>query len=238
MRQIIQAFPLILLLIPGILIGQKTKGNGQVTTLTHDMSYFSGIELNGAYEVEVIQGEDHQVMITTDENLQDLIQVTVQEDVLVINTEDGLQDPEVLKLQITSTKFENMELNGAVSLYSNAPLVGKTLKVEVNGASSVNLALAYDEIASSISGAGSIEMAGNSEKIAFEVSGAGSIEALELEAKHVLVDISGTGSAKIHASESLIAGISGMGSVNYRGNPAIKKEVSGLGSIKPASSPE
>ena len=210
---------------------QRVNGNGNVTTVAHPIPDFHSVEINGAYSVELIQGEGYGVEVTTDENLQDLIGVEVNDGVLIISSEKRMNNATKLKLTINSNEYRALEINGAVDLKSLTPLYGDRLSVEVNGASSLQMALVYDELVSSISGAASLKFKGEVDRVTQEVSGAASINAFELVAQEVLVDVGGAGSVQVHATEFLNATITGIGSITYEGNPEVEKHISGMGSL-------
>ena len=85
------------------------------------------------------------------------------------------------------------------------------------------------------SGAGSAKLAGKVGTFAADLGGAASLDAVALKARSAKVSISGTGSAKVWASDSLAADVSGIGSVTYYGKPAhVTQSIAGIGSIKAA----
>jgi len=231
MKPCIAAFWLLLLTCPAALWAQKVEGNGEVVTTTRDVEDFEGIEINGALEVELTQGQGYRLQVITDRNLQDLIQAEVVEGVLVLETDRRIGDATQLKLLIGSDAFASIEVSGAVKMSSTTPLYGENLRMDLSGASAINLALAYERVQTDISGAGSLKLKGKTRMVEHEISGAGRISAFALRAESVAVDISGIGLAQVHASENLVARISGLGSITYSGSPKVSKDISGLGSL-------
>ena len=63
------------------------------------------------------------------------------------------------------------------------------------------------------------------------LNGTGNFDGFLLEAKKATVEITGTGSCEITATESLDAILEGTGSLYYRGNPVINADVSGTGKV-------
>lgn len=83
-----------------------------------------------------------------------------------------------------------------------------------------------------MSGASETTLSGKADNFEIELSGAGELDAKGLKSRNVIVDISGAGSAVVHAKKTLHVEISGAGSVKYKGNPEISKEISGAGSLE------
>jgi hypothetical protein len=59
------------------------------------------------------------------------------------------------------------------------------------------------------------------------------VQAENLEARDVGIRISGSGDAKVHATETLQVTIAGSGDVRYRGQPKVTKKISGSGDVRP-----
>ena len=83
-----------------------------------------------------------------------------------------------------------------------------------------------------MSGASETSLTGSAEVFKIELSGAGELQAKKLKTNHASIDISGAGSAEIHAKKTLELEVSGAGSVKYKGSPKVKKSVSGAGSVE------
>ena len=58
------------------------------------------------------------------------------------------------------------------------------------------------------------------------------LDSEKLKTRNVFIDISGAGSAIVHAKKTLKVEVSGAGSVKYKGNPKVTKDISGAGSVK------
>jgi hypothetical protein len=82
-----------------------------------------------------------------------------------------------------------------------------------------------------ISGLGNVNVAGNVTEQNIGISGAGNYQADDLYSRSAKVKISGTGSAKIWAVDTLTLDLSGMGNVDYYGDPTINMDISGMGKV-------
>jgi hypothetical protein len=71
-----------------------------------------------------------------------------------------------------------------------------------------------------ISGSGDASVDGDADDAQFTVTGSGDIAADRLVARKVAVSISGSGDARVNATEALDARVSGSGDVAYRGQSA------------------
>ena len=83
------------------------------------------------------------------------------------------------------------------------------------------------------SGVGSIDVAGIADEVDLRNSGVGSINTQQLKALRAKASVSGVGSIKCYASESIEGRVSGVGSLEYAGHPRQQdNKRSGVGSIK------
>ena len=92
--------------------------------------------------------------------------------------------------------------------------------------------LSVEELVTSQAGLGDINIEGKANHQDVDLSGTGSYHAGRLDSQAANVRLSGLGSAKVYASETLDAQVSGLGSIEYRGRPRVSQHVSGLGSIR------
>ncbi len=191
-----------------------TVGSGKSLTQARNVGAFLRIKTEGAAQVEVTVGPATSVSVTTDDNLQPLIETDLEGGTLHIYPSGSYKTSLGVKLKITAPVLEELSDNGAS-------------KITVTGLAAQRFALA-------IAGAGSARLEGRADSLVVRLGGAGNIQASDLSAKTVQVDIAGAGNAEICATESLNATVSGVGRVRYSGHPAkVQKQVTGVGSIQP-----
>jgi hypothetical protein len=175
---------------------------------------FREVELDGAFDVEILVGSPPSVKMTGDEAAVDHVEVEVKEERLYLSMEDRRPLDGKVHIVITTPVLESLEINGAVDL-------------ELSG-------LKSGELEMELNGAGVTWAQGAVDALDLEINGAGEIDASELVASTVEVEISGAGKAKVNARKELDATLSGVGSVRYAGDPeVVEKDVSGVGTIRP-----
>ncbi|HEY6178133.1 MAG TPA: head GIN domain-containing protein [Kofleriaceae bacterium] len=176
---------------------------------------FHAVDLAGTLEVQITVGKPASVEVSGDADLIDKVVTKVVDGVLVISTPDlrNIKRRDVhLRATVTAPDLSSLSLSG-------------TGAMKVTG-------IANDKLSLHLGGTGALTAAGTTGALNVDVGGTGEVAAKQLTAKDVAVDVSGTGSARLHASRSIDARISGTGSVHVSGHPQqVKKSVSGLGSI-------
>ena len=74
----------------------------------------------------------------------------------------------------------------------------------------------------------------SADSLTASIDGSGSLEAADLATTGATVSLSGSGGAKVHASERVVATISGSGSVQHTGGAKdVVSNIRGSGSVTP-----
>lgn len=212
------------------------RGDGNVTTTTHPLENFEGIDLQGVFNVVLIQGTQPGLTVETDENLLELISIEVKNKLLVVATpKEFMLRPTKMELQITYPALNYLEIGGACKIYSEETVESDEFTLQVSGAADIEMKLETGRLQTSVSGAGNLKLSGYADEHRINLSGASHLRAENLITRNTRLDLSGAGSAHVYSSEELRASLSGVGSVRYYGNPKNKQITkSGLASVSSA----
>ncbi|MFD2187299.1 GIN domain-containing protein [Aquimarina celericrescens] len=112
---------------------EKVKGNKIVSTEEFNLEGFHTIEIYNNFEVSIDESSDNQVKVEADSNLQDLIQISVQDSVLLITSDKDLRRAKALNLDIFyASEVKRIIIYDKVQLKSLSAITSGELKVEVN----------------------------------------------------------------------------------------------------------
>jgi hypothetical protein len=167
----------------------------------------------GAANVVHVTATEAGCEIEADDNLLPLITTTVESGVLKIEFKGSVQPTQGVKIRLAGTPLRRFSLAGAGTFTTD----------QVDA----------EQFEFSASGAGNGKLSGQTKQLSIEVSGAGKVAAPALVADAATIEISGAGSADVHAVTTLRVSLSGAGSVTYSGNPQISKTISGAGGVRP-----
>ena len=209
-------------------------GSGNIVTEKRQTGSFKGISVGGAFEVDIKNGPETEVIVESDDNIIKYIETKVSGDVLKIRTKDGPGFSQAtFKVHITSPEVNLIHVSGASNVKATSQLksTGK-ISLDVSGAAGIKASLDAPEIDSELSGAGNIELEGRTRDYKARVSGSGNLKSADLLSEHTNVSVSGAGTARVHASVSLKANASGAGNIHYKGGASVEQKTSGAGSIK------
>lgn len=190
------------------------RGSGNVTTETRAVGAFSAIDVSGAGEVVITQGDADGLTVTTDDNLQAIMQSEVRDDILYLSlkADQGFRNATRLTFTVTVKHLSAIRFSGAGVLSAR----------ELSG----------DQLTIDNAGVGALTTSGTMREQVVTLSGVGNYDGSALVSERASVTVSGIGSATVNASERLDATINGAGSIAYLGSPELHEQVSGLGSVR------
>lgn len=214
-------------------IGQGITGSGKVVNETRQINGFNQIDLNGAGELIITQGNTESLTIQADDNLMPYIKTNVNNNRLTISFDNAMPLPtQSVKIYLTVKNINSITTSGSGKINSNN-LKANNLTININGAGESNLNnLNANTLKIIISGAGKMTLSGNVNEQNINISGAGDYNAANLSSKITSLSINGAGRGTVRVSDVLNAMINGGGEIRYIGNPKVVQQINGAGNIK------
>jgi Putative auto-transporter adhesin, head GIN domain len=218
--------------------GPSDEASGPAVAETRALGAFSKIDVSGNAEIELVQGDRHEVVVEAAAGDQDRIRTEVDGVTLRIVTgkrhgwrafEGPVRTPRIV---VRAPTFESIAAAGAIRI-SSPSLNVASLRIAAAGTTTLRFdSLKADSLRIAGSGAVKADLAGKVTDLAISLSGAGAIRAPQLVSETAKVSVAGAGVVVVNAEKSLRVSLSGAGSVEYLGNPEVKQSVSGLGRVK------
>jgi hypothetical protein len=241
----------------GLMDNKTVKGKGEYQRFTREASGFKGIDLNVSATLHVKQGAAYKVVIDAQQNIADVIETSVENGILEIDTKSGVWNLSYdrLDIYVETPSVNSLETSGAGNILIESALATDDLAIDVSGSGNVSgsenitakninvsvggsgnvsiVGATTGTIEISVSGSGEAKAAGSAETADYSVSGSGNINAKGVVAKAVKAHSSGSGSIACTANESLNASVSGSGDVEYSGNATkVSTSASGSGTVE------
>ena len=202
---------------------------------TRNVSDFSYISFGISGDLYLTQGNEFKVVLVGDEEDLDRITTEVSGNKLRLRTKSsnwGWNFSKV-KVYITLKEFTGLSVSGSGDAVSEGLLKGNNVDLSVSGSGDMDLRLEATTVDMGISGSGSITLTGKGKSTEMSISGSGRLDAADFIVETVAVRISGSGSARVHATRELDSRISGSGSIRYAGDPdKVYNKSSGSGSVR------
>ena len=196
--------------------GNQVVGSGKRAMQKRDVSSFTSISTDGAFEIEVVCQQPVGLQIEADDNILPLISTEVSNNVLRLKSIQSYSMSEPVTLRITVPNLDGLSVSGAG-------------KIEISG-------MKNDKFEIDSSGAPTIRVAGNTKVIDISSSGAAKIDTHKLHASRAVVDSKGVSSIDLDARDQLDVTISGPSHVTYDGDPVVTKQINGPGKLEKKNS--
>ena len=187
-------------------------GSGVRKVEKRELSSFTSISTDGAFEIDVVCQQSQTLEIEGDDNLLPMVSTEVSNGVLRINNVGSYSTRTPMKIKISVPNIEGISANGAGT-------------IEVSR-------LKNDKFDIDSNGAPTIRVSGETKELEIDANGAGKVDAHKLRASRAEVDSKGVAKVEVFASDVLNVTISGPSQVIYDGDPEVNQTVNGPGSVK------
>ncbi|MGV6827888.1 MAG: head GIN domain-containing protein [Flavobacteriales bacterium] len=214
---------------------KSIKGNGNITTQTKTTKVYDIIKVVGFMDVELVAGEEGNITVTTDENLQEYVVLETQEDELIIKIKKHIRNLKTkygIHVTVPFKDIHKVILTGSGDITSKDTISGTQFTTSLTGSGDINLKINSQNTEASISGSGDLIISGSTQKFTLKLSGSGDFKGKNFLSNNIKVSLTGSGDASVNTDNHLKARVYGSGDINYTGNPkTIDKKVYGSGDI-------
>jgi hypothetical protein len=208
-------------------------GVGPIVSRIVELPEFNGVNVEGSADVIITQGGEQLVEVKGKDNIIDRLELDVQDGIWDIEFDGCVRDIGSFTVIITVPEVDYLRIDGSGSIVSENVLETPDMVLRISGSGDMDLALDVLNLDASISGSGNILLEGICDEFDFKVTGSGDFFACDLEARKGEVKITGSGDARVFATDILDVDITGSGDVEFGGDPALTTSVSGSGDVIP-----
>jgi hypothetical protein len=215
-------------------IGEDVTGSGNLTTETHDLSDFTGIEAHSGFELEVTMSSTFSIEITADDNVHEYIVVQKSGDTLEI----GLRGTRfyhsvTLEARVTMPAIYNIEMSGGSQAYITGFVSAREFEAALSGGSRLNGDIGAGNVEFELSGSSRVDLEGSGEDLIIDASGGSQLDLEDFPIADASIDMSGGSRATINISGILDASLSGASRIEYVGEPDLGNiEMSGESKVE------
>ncbi len=198
------------------------SGNGNVVEEIRDVDGFTGVHVSTGIDVYLSEGEDFEVIVEADENLQEVILTELRGHLLVVKTDRvNIRRARSKKVHVTLPELTELKISSAGDCEGQTPFTCKDLKLGISSAGDLTLEVDADRIWLDISSSGDARIAGSARELDVNLSSAGDLNAFDLVAEKATVDVSSAGDARVTATEEISMNASSAGNIFYRGDAKV-----------------
>lgn len=213
---------------------KSITGSGNITTETRKTTQkFTGIKVSNSLEVVIEQGDNIEVRVEADDNLQKSIFTKVENGVLIISCEyDNFINVSSKKVIVKMPTVETLKASSGSSISNNKSLIIAALTINSSSAATINLKMESDKIKCEASSGSKIYLSGLALQLETTASSGSQIDAKDLAANEIIAKSSSGASISVHPIVNLQATASSGSSITYNKVPKqIEKKTSSGASI-------
>jgi hypothetical protein len=213
---------------------EKVRGEGPAVKQDREGGTFNEIHTHGSFNLEVTDGASNSVTVEAQQNLQQYIEVENTGGELHIRNKKGynIQPDREIIIYVTAPSLKGIYLSGSGNIKSTNQLNGSDkFDIKSSGSGNITIDIETADLKTSIAGSGNITLKGKTSDLDGKIAGSGNIRAKDLQSSNTSVQISGSGSAEVVATQKLNTNIAGSGDVKYWGDASVDSKVRGSGSV-------
>ena len=218
MRKLALLFLLVPLLTAGCHHGLRAevKGSGKRVMQKREISPFTSISTEGAFEIEVTCQKDASLEVEGDDNVLEFVTAEVRGKELRLKNTKSYSTSEPVRFKITVPNLEGLSVSGAGRI-DVKNMKNEKFEIDSNGAPN-------------------IIVSGSTNTVDIDSNGAGKIDTHNLRAARPVVDRKGVSRIDLDVVNQLDVTVSGPSSVFYRGDPVVNKTINGPGKVEKRAS--
>ena len=217
-----------------VFISEGTLTPLDPTSQTFNLRDFDQLEMGNAFDVRVRQSGQFSISVRGDRrDVQDLDVYVDRSGKLVMKYRNWRVRRYDMEVDITMPTLTEVDFSGATTSTIEGFTNGRTLDVELSGASKSVIDSDWDRINVDLSGASDLVLHGQGLTIAGELSGASRVDAFDYPVDNVDLDLSGASTARVLVGKTLRVNASGGSTLRYRGTPELRSNISGGSTVKP-----
>ena len=211
-------FALLFLLLPLVAAGchhgmrAEFRGSGKRVTEKRNVTSFTSISSEGAFNIEVTCQKDLGLEVEGDDNVLGVVTAEVSNNVLRLRNTKNYSVSDPVTFRISVPNLEGLAVSGAG-------------RIDIKN-------IKNDKFEIDSDGAPNISVSGNTKIIDIDSRGAGKIDTHNLHASRGVVDSKGVSRIELDVTDQLDVTISGPSSVYYKGDPVVNKTINGPGKVE------
>ena len=227
-------------------------------TNTFKYSDFTRLDIQNAFNAQVIQSATYSITVTSSKALVDYVSVVKTGDTLTIKLQpnhpftDFVLMRKTLKVKIMMPTLNGITLSGASICVIKGFKSANTLSLDVSGASTMTLdniktgsadfivsgaskysgMVTVSDLKFDVSGASNVDLDGESEDLELAASGASRVNMQQFVSQTATVKLEGASQVTIDARKRIGGSLTGASCLYFLNNPKVEVEVQGASTVK------
>lgn len=210
------------------------SGNGEVTIEDRQVTEpFTAIKTKAGMNVILTQGEETQIQVETDSNLQEIIETKIEDGTLTVRPTSSIRKSKTMKVYVTCPMIEHLNASSGSRLQSTETIKSQYLTAKVSSGATMNIQVLSEDLQLDASSGSNLHVSGKAVNLSVDSSSGSTIKAKELESISTTAKASSGSSLTVGiVKETLEAKASSGANINYSGDPSVSANSSSSGRVR------
>jgi hypothetical protein len=194
-------------------------GNGHVVEEKRRALKFTSIDSDGPFEVDINQGDEFEVRVRIDSNLQRYVETRVHGDTLLVESSAWIVDlPRGPHVMISLPELESLENHGSGDVFAASFEQESDIDLRLSGSGDLTFDGTLPRITASGDGSGDMYLSGSTDYAELTLDGSGDLEAVDLVAMQADITVDGSGDVRARVEGPVDARTDGSGDIELSGD--------------------
>lgn len=208
-------------------------GNGHVILENRPVSAeFNAIKSSAGIDVYITQGNENEIVVETDENLQEYIATEISGNTLKIYPEKSIRRSKALKVHVTFIDIERLSASSASSINTTSEIRSQNLDLSTSSGASASLEVLSENLEAKASSGSEITLSGKAQSFLVQSTSGATIRARDLQTIRCSATASSGSEIRVHVKEELEASASSGADIRYFGEAGTSIKQSSGGSVR------
>jgi len=179
--------------------------------------------------------DKNKVVVKAAANVLPLIRTTVSSGSLKIDMNGCVSGNSAVEVFVYVNEITKVKNDGSGTVRSDNVLKSDRFDVALDGSGAVELKLRANRVIVNHDGSGRIALVGNTNELEVDHDSSGESELSSIQAESAEVNLDGSGTVSVFATNAMNLSLDGSGTIIYKGNPKeLKTNKDGSGEIREA----
>lgn len=186
---------------------------------TRTIKDFDELRVTGPFEVELIEDQNNQLIIESEEI--DLHKIITEMDgsALKIRSAAAFTSQKTIHIKVHYDVIREITSSAGAIVFSNKPIYGDKINIRANTGGRIEFQIEMEKVELKATQGSNIYLEGKVKDLEINCTTGSSVHASELQATNVIVEASTGGLVEINVAKRLEAHASSKGSILYVGDP-------------------
>jgi len=211
---------------------------GEIKEEERTVNEFSSITLNCSADVVIrdrMLSDKNKVVVKAAANILPLVTTSISGGNLKIDMKGCVSGNTAIEVYVYVNEISKVKNDGSGTVKSDNVLKSDRFDVALDGSGAIELKLRANRVNIDHDGSGRIVLAGNANELEVNHDSSGESELSSMQAEEAEVNLDGSGTVSVFATNAMNLSLDGSGTIIYKGNPKeLKTNKDGSGEIREA----